>query len=72
MIKGEVINIPNNKEDKIFMNLETLKEIKPTRTMQARPSSTLTDKEWQNRGQLLKDWCRKDFPHIKRRSEGSV
>lgn len=36
------------------MNLETLKEIKPTRTMQARPSSTLTDKEWQNQLEAMK------------------
>lgn len=36
------------------MNLETLKEIKPTRTTHGRPSSTLTDKEWQNQFAVMK------------------
>lgn len=36
------------------MNLETLKEIKPTRFIQGRPSSTLTDKEWQNQLAAMK------------------
>lgn len=36
------------------MNLETLKEIKPTRTTHGRPSYTLTDKEWQNQFATMK------------------
>lgn len=39
--------------DKI-MNLESLKNIKPTRTTHGRPSSTLTDKEWQNELSIMK------------------
>lgn len=30
------------------MNLETLKQIRPTRISYGRPSPTMTDKEWQN------------------------
>ena len=36
------------------MNLESLKTIKPTRATHGRPSSTLTDKEWQNELALMK------------------
>ena len=36
------------------MNFESLKNIKPTRTTHGRPSSTLTDKEWQNELSVMK------------------
>lgn len=36
------------------MNLESLKNIKPTRTTHGRPSTTLTDKEWQNELSVMK------------------
>ena len=36
------------------MNLESLKDIKPTRTTNGRPSSSLTDKEWQNQFSVIK------------------
>ena len=36
------------------MNLESLKNIKPTRMANGRPSSTLTDKEWQNELSVIK------------------
>lgn len=36
------------------MNLETLKQIKPSRFNNGRPSSTLTDKEWQNQFEATK------------------
>lgn len=36
------------------MNLETLKDIKPTRTTNGRPSYSLTDKEWQNQFSIMK------------------
>ena len=36
------------------MNLESLKNIKPARTTHGRPSSTLTDKEWQNELSVMK------------------
>ena len=49
MIK-EGTNIRKDKN----MNLESLKNIKPTRTTHGRPSSTLTDKEWQNELSIMK------------------
>lgn len=36
------------------MNLQDLNNIKPTRTIKGRPSSTLTDKEWQTEFSLMK------------------
>lgn len=36
------------------MKLHELKDIKPTRATHGRPSSTLTDKEWQNEFSLMK------------------
>lgn len=36
------------------MNLESLKEMKPTRVSHGRPSSSLTDKEWQSQFALMK------------------
>ena len=36
------------------MELHELKEVKPTRLNYGRPSSTLTDKEWQNEFALMK------------------
>lgn len=36
------------------MNLETLKEIKPTRVTHGKPVSTLTDKEWQEQFNFMK------------------
>lgn len=41
MIKEEI----KIRKDKA-MNLESLKNIKPTRTTHGRPAPTLTDKEW--------------------------
>lgn len=36
------------------MTLQCLKDIKPTRTTHGKPSSSLTDKEWQNEFSLIK------------------
>lgn len=43
----------NMRKGKI-MNLESLKNIKPTRTTHGRPAPTLTDKEWQNELSVMK------------------